>query len=170
MLVDQPPGLGASLDYEASFIYNSAPSTLPIFILTPFTPNKKLRRLLSHVIAETATKLQKDGDKSTFWLDTSNWQQQDDFIPSLKEDVADKLFASVPGLTSAAHRKIAAYLTLHLCPYINVTENEREACPFHKLDNYLGHLYVPEEASMGMLLEGRKIELVKSGLGLGWTT
>ncbi len=164
MPVDQLPGLSGGLDYGASFTYNSAPSTLPIFLLTPFTPDKRLRRLLSHTISETVNRLQKEGDRSTFWLDTSNWLQRDDFIPSSIDKANDQM--QTPEFTPAAHRKIATYLSLHLCPYLD--DNGRENCPFHKFDNYLGHLYKPDEVSMGRLLEERKINLIKNALGLDW--
>jgi hypothetical protein len=154
--------LGMSLDYAASFTYNSAPSTLPIFILTPFTPDKTLRRILSHVLSEAVNRLQKDGDKSTFWLDTGNWLQREHFMPA---DVAggDKL--TVPELTVEAHRIIAAYLSLHLCPYA-VEKGGGAECPFNRFDNYLGHLYVPSEAGVGKMLEERKIRLIRDAVGL----
>ena len=188
-----------SLAVDASFTYNSAPSTLPIFLLTPFTPSKRLHRLLSHAVSETVNTLQAQGDKSTYWIDTSGWLTDEDFaLPDKnpqqgQEELSDTIHGhpsnttSLPSLTPHAHRKIATYLSHHLCPYLfpaSVPSDPTETnstttpllslvdttagarCPFNKYDNYLGHLYVPLEADMSKMLEERKIELVKKFLAM----
>lgn len=112
---------------DASFTYNSAPSTLPIFLLTPFTPSKRLQRLLSHAVAEVVNMAQRAGDKSTFWLDTSGWLSKDDFkydlLPNGQSKRQDTTAPTQPTqpftLTPQAHSKIASHLSQHLCPYLS---------------------------------------------------
>lgn len=185
-----------TLAVDASFTYNSAPSTLPIFLLTPFTPSKRLHRLLSHAVSEAVNALQAQGDKSTFWIDTSGWLTKKDFnVPddspqpdqrSLHERQSESN-SPLPMLTPQAHQRIATYLSHHLCPYLSpahAASPRREAdntttplsslpdqtasnrCSFNGYDNYLGHLYVPIEADMSKMLEERKIELVKKFLAM----
>jgi hypothetical protein len=207
---------GHDIPIDSSFTYNSASSTLPIFLMTPFTPSKSLHRLLSHAIADVVDKLQSiEGDKSTFWIDTSGWLATDDFTApdeaaesTSKSAVTTKeatlptaqgakrsanptdthFYLHQPKLTPSAHAKIAAYLSYHLCPYLSTTppstytyeKNEttfpfhhnmllrqtQTGCPFNKHDNYLGHLYVPDEATVGRGLEDRKIQLLREFLGM----
>ncbi|RMZ91962.1 hypothetical protein DV736_g782, partial [Chaetothyriales sp. CBS 134916] len=69
---DTPLNHPHTLNPDAIWLYNSAPSSLPIILLTPFTPHKPLRRLLSHALAEVIQRVRHDhGDTSTFWLDTT---------------------------------------------------------------------------------------------------
>jgi hypothetical protein len=204
---------------DSSFAYNSASSTLPIFLMTPFTPSKRLHRLLSHAISQVVDKLQSiEGDKSTFWIDTSGWLTADDFLPFNKTTSPASHPATMasetnlppayptkrstppttiqtsphqPILSPSTHIKISTYLSHHLCPYLH-TPNSPNApsesthppskqnsafpnlhdmllrqtqtqtnCPFNQHDNYLGHLYVPDEATVGRGLEDRKIQLLK---------
>jgi hypothetical protein len=210
------PHTGHDIPIDSSFTYNSASSTLPIFLMTPFTPSGRLQRLLSHAIAEVVEKLQSvEGDKSTFWIDTSGWLTTDDFVApdeaaestsesalSTKEtnfptaqgakrsgSLTDtQPYRRQPKLTPSAHAKIATYLSYHLCPYLSTTTHSiyttekngttlpshhdmllsqtQTGCPFNKHDNYLGHLYVPDEATVGRGLEDRKIQLLKEFLGM----
>ena len=156
---------------SASFTYNSAPSTLPIFLLTPFTPSSRLQRLLSHAISQTVNKLQKQGDKSTFWIDTAGWLAESDFTHSQLDYFLN--------LRPSAHPKISNYMTYHLCPYLSTPSIAnagiasvvngsamRNSCPFNRHDNYLGNLYVPAEAGMNKMMQERKISLFRSFLGM----
>ncbi|KEF61745.1 uncharacterized protein A1O9_03315, partial [Exophiala aquamarina CBS 119918] len=68
------------VDGDGSYSYNSAPSTLPIFLIAPFTASlrfvtkkRKLHTVISDVLSQAASTLQSEGDKSTFWIDTSGW-------------------------------------------------------------------------------------------------
>ena len=178
-----------TLAVDASFTYNSAPSTLPIFLMTPFTPSKRVHRLLSHALSEVVNTLQRQGDKSTFWIDTSGWLTQEDYIDPAQSAEQERApdtqntqlsrITPLPSLTSQAHRKIAKYLSHHLCPYLSPPTPKSDTndtashlssasslCPFNKHDNYLGHLYLPTEAGMGKMLEERKVGLVKKFLGM----
>ena len=156
---------------SASFTYNSAPSTLPIFLLTPFTPSSRLQRLLSHAISQTVNRLQKQGDKSTFWIDTAGWLAESDFTHSQLDYFLN--------LRPSAHLKISNYMTYHLCPYLSTPSIAnasmasvvngsamRNSCPFNRHDNYLGNLYVPAEAGMSKMMQERKISLFRSFLGM----
>ena len=184
MYVNQQSG---TIKIDASFAYNSAPSTLRIFLLTPFTPGKRAQRLLSHAMSETVSSLQSQGDKSTFWIDTSGWLTSDDFIMSkavIKRAEITTTNKEEVKISPKAHHRIASNLFAHLCPYLspqppstisnpNATTfpslkdiTESTGCPFNKHDNYHGHLYVPAEAGMGKMMEERKIELVKKFLGM----
>jgi hypothetical protein len=203
---------------DSSFTYNSASSTLPVFLITPFTPSKRLHRLLSHAISQVVDKLQKiDGDKSTFWIDTSGWLTADDFTPSnhttktpsqpvtiatrtnLPPAQAKRAATTGPRhtlhqpiLPPPTHIKVATYLSHHLCPYLHTPSSPKTpsshprynhnstfpnlhdkllrqtqtGCPFNQHDNYLGHLYVPDEATVGRGLEDRKIQLLRGFLGM----
>lgn len=203
---------------DSSFTYNSAPSTLPIFLMTPFTPSKRLQRLLSRSVAEVVNRLQgAEGDKSTFWIDTSGWLTKDDFLQDdsmslhTEKRVRRRESASthalpnqgIPKLTRKAHARVAKYLSYHLCPYLSSSPNTpdpsaapnnpknsptplhqqhsntthpsthdllfqtaRSTCPFNKHDNYLGHLYIPDEARVVRGLEDRKIQLIRQFLGM----
>ncbi len=118
-----------TLAVDASFTYNSAPSTLPIFLLTPLTPSKRLHRLLSHAVSQSVNALQAQGDKSTFWLDTSGWLTEKDFAKSSNNPKEEQSsndqnrnpanITAVRTLTAEAHRQIAEYLADHLCPYLS---------------------------------------------------
>lgn len=166
-----PSSAQFGLDPTVSFNYNSAPSFLPIFLLTPFTPDRRLKRLLSHAIATVAHTVQSDGDRSTFWIDTSGWLLPHDFTVPRTSDMtlSGEDSFPIPELTQRGHAKVAEYLSYHLCPYLTSSyEEEKEKCAFNKLDHYQGHLIVPEEEGVGMQLEERKLELIEEALGLNW--
>lgn len=139
---------------DASYEYNSAPKTLPIFLLTPFTPNRRLRRLLGHGVSGVARSLQANGDKATTWVDTDGWLSVQDF-PSTNNGNQ-----SIEDLNELGHAKVAAMLSSHVCPYL------RAECGLFKHDTFSGDLYVPSEAGLGKLMEDRKVTLIKDILGM----
>lgn len=139
---------------DASYAYNSAPKTLPIFLLSPFTANRRLRRLLGHGVSTVARVLQADGDKATTWVDTDGWLSAQDF--HAQND-------SNPGLENineSGHAKVATILSTHVCPYL------KAECNFSRHQTFTGDLYVPSEAGLGKLMEERKVTLIKDMLGM----
>lgn len=152
-------------------------TALPIFLLTPLTPSKHLHRLLSHTIANIVNTVQAEGDRSTFWIDTSAWLAFSDFVsPTRAINTAHQSIASptsamstllTPQLIQHAHAKVAELLSLHLCPYLASNHTDETGCPFNKHDNYLGHLIVPEEEGVDMVLAERKEQLIWEQLGFG---
>ncbi len=115
---------GASSD-DGSYIYNSAPSTLPIFLITPFSSRRRymtkkltLHKLISDALAQVATRLQAEGDKSTHLIDTTGWLD-----PKADFQAWEAKFVRNDGpeanlLTPEAKAKIASRLADHLCPYL----------------------------------------------------
>ena len=152
-------------------------TALPIFLLTPLTPSKHLRRLLSHTITNIVSTIQAEGDRSTFWIDTSAWLSSSDFVsPTTGTNTVHQSIASptsamstllIPQLTHHAHAKVAELLSHHLCPYLASNHTEETGCPFNKHDNYLGRLIVPEEEGVDMVLAERKEQLIWEQLGFG---
>lgn len=141
----------AGMDQEASYFYNSAPSTLPVFVLTPFTSSRQLRRLLGHAASTVVRRLQAAGDLSTVWIDTEGWVSQKHFQPQSNGSHSQGL----KDLTLLGHAQVATHLSTHLCPYF------KESCPYAKHTDFQGYLKIPAEAAMGKLLEERKVTLIK---------
>lgn len=139
----------SSLERDASYRYNSAPSTMPIFLLTPFTPSPRLRHLLGHATSAVARHVNTEGDLSTVWIDSEGWLSKHDFQDEVGED-----------LSFLGHARVAANLAAHLCPYL------QQHCPFPKRETVSGHVYIPAEAGMGKLLEDRKVTLIKEMLSM----
>jgi hypothetical protein len=135
---------------ESSYEYNSAPSTLPIFVMTPFTSSRRLRRLLGHACSAVVRQQLEGGDISTHWVDTDGWLQKDDWVFGRKGDAR---------LSPRAHMKVAAFISIHLCATLGF-----EGCPYHRPDAFLGKLYSPTEVDMERLLAERKLALIKEAL------
>jgi hypothetical protein len=86
-------------------------------------------------MAEVVNTVQKNGDKSTFWIDTSGWLTTEDFLltqdddhetnASIKLEDRERVHgksestATQLSLTSRAHRLISTHLSAHLCPYLS---------------------------------------------------
>jgi hypothetical protein len=135
---------------DASYAYNSAPSTLPIIVMTPFTASGRLRRLLGHACSAVVKQQREGGDISTHWIDTDGWLQRDDWVTGANDGAA---------LSPGAHMKIAAFLSIHLCATLGI-----KGCPYHRPDGVLGKLYSPAEVDMERLLAERKMALIKEAL------
>ncbi|RMZ83689.1 hypothetical protein DV738_g932, partial [Chaetothyriales sp. CBS 135597] len=152
-----------TLDPDAIWRYNSAPSTFAIVLITPFTPHKPLRRLLSHALDQVVQRVRQDhGDTSTSWLDTTGWLHSHDFGPDRNQQPDQQ---QLPLLTAEAHAKIAGLLATELCAYL-VDPAAADACPFRNAGGaspapYVGSLVVPEVRDIGVLLEQRKLELLR---------
>jgi hypothetical protein len=165
------------LDDDGSYVYNSAPSTLPIFLLPPFSSHRRLvmrkqtlHKVISDALAQVSSTLQTEGDKSTYWIDTAGWlNAEEDFHPPCDNS---SLALDPDRLTADASAKVASLLADHLCSYIKgatdsfVDPPDRGDCPFDRYDNYLGNVYVPEDRDMARALLERKIENLKQRLRL----
>lgn len=132
------------------YTYNSAPSTLPIFVMRPL--DGSLEQATLSVVEE----MQKDGDKNVFWIDTSGWLSEADYIPGNNNQ-------QVRLLTATGHAKVASFMVPHLCLYL---EPQFDKCPFLKRDNYMGSVYVPIEAELDKMIEESKIKKLRE---LFWT-
>ena len=172
------------MDNDGSYVYNSAPSTLPIFLIAPFSSRRRLvtkkltlHKFISDALAQVTSRLQAEGDKSTHWIDTTGWlDPKMDFITdhagwTLKFDVNPN------PLTEAANVKVASLLANHICPYIKDNGGDSSDqpafgdCAFDQHDSYLGNVYLPKDVQLDRAVLERKIESIKQkfkldGLGL----
>ena len=172
----------AAPDDDGSYIYNSAPSTLPIFLLAPFSAHNRFitkRHTFHEVISESlhsiALTLHSGGDKSTHWIDSSGWiDPRTDFALSPRRD-GENRSPDPDILTPAATHKVASLLADHFCPYIKPAlegytpfgESQKENCAFNKYDDYLGNVYVPQDVEFHRTVLERKIENIWQRLGFG---
>ncbi|EXJ72120.1 uncharacterized protein A1O5_04624 [Cladophialophora psammophila CBS 110553] len=179
-------GLATDLDDDGSYIYNSAPSTLSIFLLTPFSATRhsvtkklKLDKVISNALTQVAATLQADGDKSTFWIDTTGWLDAATDFEGGRPDDPNSSPESPPPRSSVLNRsgrsKVATLLTEHLCPYIAGPSPSagspqaeeappgvpRRVCPFDRYDHYLGNVYLPTDVDFDRTLLEHKIESIK---------
>lgn len=155
---------------DRSYIYNSAPSTLPIFLITPFaasdrfvTRKLKLDRVISDALSQVSMAVQAQGDKSTFWIDTTGWlDHRKDFHPEYFNNTTEPT-----PVNSFGSFKVASLLADHICPYVqrnNVDMSEKtrsKRCPFDRYDNYLGNVYLPKDVEFDRAVLERKIEMIK---------
>ncbi|KIW71272.1 hypothetical protein PV04_03455 [Phialophora macrospora] len=173
-------------DDDGSYIYNSAPSTLPIFLIVPFSAHRisvtrklTIHKLMSDALARVVSALRAEGDTSTHYIDTVGW------LDRLKDFEGPLNFRrwEQPGrkdwrpLTDAAKIKVASMLASHICSYIKPTTGESSVdgpagngsavgpafgdCAFDRYDSYLGNVYVPEGVELDRALLERKIEIIK---------
>lgn len=162
---------------DGGYRYNSAPSTLPIFLITPFTASRrfvtkrqKLDTVISDVLSQAAITLQSEGDKSTFWIDTSGWlESQADFVVRTNF-TSKRTRLDTAWLTPFANFKVASLLQDHLCSYLNVPSANLSGtsnnCDFDRYDNYLGDVYIPQDVEFNRALLERKISTIKERFGV----
>jgi hypothetical protein len=140
-------------DYSSNadgFVYNSAPATIPVFVVSPFTGEMR------HSSQKVVEKLQLEGDKAVFWLDTSSWFSWADFDADTGDRVPDEKGFH---LSSQGNRKAAVFLHGHLCHYLAEDQNQ---CPFLKHEAYTGKVYDPKDAELEKWMEESKIKKLKS--------
>ena len=170
-----------AMEDDGSYVYNSAPSTLPIFLIAPFSSCRiflgmglTMNKIITDALREVAEKLHKDGDYSTLYVDTSGWLD-----PKHDFDIPKGIrIAPVDGevLTPDASDRVASILTDHLCPYLKgLPEGATNGpalggCAFEPYDNYLGNVYVPNDVGLDRALLERKIENVKARFEMAWET
>ena len=122
------------------YTFNSAPSTLPIFVLRPLDGS------LEQATLSVVEQMQKDGDKSVYWIDTTGWLSEVDY--SLEN--TDRLSRPV---SAAGQAKVASFMDAHLCHYL---APEPGRCPFLRRDNYFGSVHVPTAAELDKIIEESK--------------
>lgn len=136
------------------FVYNSAPATIPIFVVTPFHGE------ISHSTQKVVERLQSEGDNAVFWVDTSGWFSSADFDTDVDDPMSDRRGLR---LNAQGNRKAAVYLHGHLCHYV---AEDQSQCPFLRHEAYTGKVYVPRDAELDKLIEESKIKKLKA---LFWT-
>jgi hypothetical protein len=172
---------------DGSYIYNSAPSTLPIFLIVPFsacrifaTRKFTLHKFMSDALARVVSTLQAEGDTSTHHIDTAGWLDPlEDFeqTPKARRWPHTGARKDWRPLTEAARIKVANLLASHICAYIKPTTGESSVdepagngsavgpafgdCAFDRYDSYLGNVYVPEGVELDRALLERRIEIMK---------
>lgn len=132
------------------FVYNSAPATIPIFVVSPFTGE------MFHSSQRVVQKLQSEGDNAVFWLDTSGWFSSADFDADVDDPASNR---RRPRLNAQGNRKAAVSLHAHLCHYLADDQNH---CPFLKHEAYTGKVYVPIDAELDKLIEESKVRKLKA--------
>ncbi|KAK5096860.1 hypothetical protein LTS08_007350 [Lithohypha guttulata] len=159
---------------DESYLYSSSSSTIPIFlVLPPIPPNlphpraKQMQVLLSQATSKVLDELKWHiGDKKTFVIDTAGWLNDADF--TFDSNASEHDHPLDYSFSRSGHVKFAHRLSTHLCYYLvdSTRGGGQDVCPFHRHDEYIGNLYVPETASIGMIVEERKIAGIKEFLGI----
>ncbi len=164
-----------NLKGDGTYIYNSAPSTLPIFLVAPFSASRrfvtkkiKLDEVISAALQQVVSTLQADGDKATFWIDTTGWLcHKTDFIPPDSETPVPEQPKMQRMLTPLANYKVSCLLADHICPYIydgskiDGFNGMDKQCQFRRYDNYLGNVYLPQNVEFDRAVLERKIARIK---------
>lgn len=164
-------GRSKQVPLDESHLYNSAPSTLPVFLVLPPIPSPlliphstKLKSVLHHATSKVIDDLKWHiGDKKTMIIDTAGWLTDSDFTacqPTLANDET-QISVSDFVLSQAGHIKFAHHLSLHLCPYLRGKE-----CPFEKHTEYVGNLVIPGVEDVGRKMEEKRIEKIKELFGV----
>ena len=186
-----------SQSFGDSYSYVSAPSTLPIFLIAPFSSvltqiplaePLTLHSVVSECLSATVSMLRTQGDISTVWIDTTGWvDAKHDFVsPGSQEkefrtgsDVHKKTASDRAFMTPQAGQRVASWLHVHLCPYLeestdaepNQLRPDDPPCEVHRYDRYVGSVFLPEQIQMERKLLQRKTALLKLTFGLdgvGW--
>lgn len=131
-------------------MYNSAPATLPILVVSPFTGE------LFQSTRKVVEKLQSEGDKAVFWLDTSGWFSSTDFDINVDGHLSDEKDLN---LNMQGNRKAAIFLHAHLCHYL---AEDSTGCPFLKHEAYGGKVYNPKDADFDKWMEESKVRKLKA--------
>ena len=146
-------------DYTSSsdgYIYNSAPATIPVFVVRPFAGE------MEHATYKVVEMLQNEGDRSVFWVDTTGWLQiprddGDGFTEDFYLDSADGKEGHWQ-LTPKGNEKVAVYLHAQLCHYL---VDDPPRCPFLKHEAYVGEVFVPEKLRLDQALQNAKLNKLK---------
>ncbi|ATZ53830.1 hypothetical protein BCIN_09g06010 [Botrytis cinerea B05.10] len=106
---------------------------IPIFVMRPF------RGQLEQATHSVVDRLQFEGDKSVFWLDTSGWLNTDINFEGRSEDQDFFLDEGSPRkewrLTERGSQRVAILLHMHVCGYL---AQEADKCAFLAPEAYQG--------------------------------
>jgi len=157
-------------DIDESYLYNSSPSSIPIFLVLQPIPtalihlqSRQLKSLLHHATLKVLNELKWHiGDRHTFVVDAEEWLSDSDFV----HPPSDEKHHVESSLTQSGHIKFAHHMSLHLCHYVLGWNASTSECPFDRHDDYAGNLYVPEAAGVGKLIEEKKTARVKEIFGV----
>ena len=134
-------------------IPNSAPASIPIFIMRP------LRGQLELATQNIVAKLRADGDKSVFWLDTSGWLDLESETDESADFFLDQTVTPAKWrLTEQGNQRVAIFLHMHVCRYLAGAEDK---CAFLPQEVYQGTVYDQEEAHFDRFLETQKEKKLK---------
>ena len=141
------------------YIYNSAPDLVPIILLPPLNAPA----IIIHAIQAAVTTLRKEGDTSLFLLDAHGWLDSADLMYTEQNVTFAEKQCTIEtvSLAAHAHKKFAAYLSQHVCPYLTADPVQ---CPFKPLDLYQGKVYDAAEDELNKVLLESKISKVKGAL------
>ena len=143
-----------------------SPSDIPIFVMRPF------RGQLEQATHSVVDRLQNEGDKSTFWLDTSGWlntdidferrpEDQDFFLDGMccfrmKLQALTLCIEESPTkewrLTERANQRVAILLHMHVCRYL---AQDVDKCAFLPPEVYQGEVIDPEIMTFDLLKDRR---------------
>ena len=163
---------------DESYLYISATSQMPIFLVLPPLPpteveprSKHLAHLLNHGMSKVLNELKWHiGDKRTFVIDTAGWLDVKDFVAQgvSTRTGSDQMPHVDLSLTGTGHVKFAQHLSPHLCHYL--VDRDRDdgmaECPFDRHDEYTGNLYEPDESSVRKIIQEIKVKKVKEMFGV----
>ncbi|KAI4139823.1 MAG: hypothetical protein LQ341_004071 [Variospora aurantia] len=139
-----------------TYIPNSVPASVPIFIVRPF------RGELEHSTQNIVDRLRADGDEAVFWLDTSGWlDPRSTSSSSSDEDFYTDDHVEVPKwrLSERGNQRVAIFLHMHLCRYL---ARDGEKCPFLPTEVYQGKVFDPTERDFERYVEGEKERKLRS--------
>lgn len=140
------------------YLYNSAPATIPIFIMRPF------RGEMEQATQGAVARLRADGDKSVFWLDTSGWLDTNDEQDEQDEQGPEDFFLDEEGnrkiwrLSERGNQRVAIFLHMHMCRFL---AGDQEKCAFIEPEDYVGKVYLPSEAALNDVIEHSKEKKLK---------
>lgn len=174
-----PKYSAATMD-SSRYVYTAqnAAAGIPIFIMRPF------RGQLEQATHTVVDRLQKEGDQSVFWLDTSGWLNTEVDFQGRPED-QDFFLDGIPArscgidsntdmnlgegsskqwrLTERGNQRIAILLHMHVCRYL---AREVEKCAFLPPELYHGKALDHEPIRFNDLLEDERERKLKR---LFWT-
>ena len=141
------------------YLYNSAPNLMPIILLPPVNAPAIITQALRAVV----TSLRKEGDTSLSLLDTRGWLGPGHLVHGQRNITIDQKSCTVETVALAlhAHKRYAAYLSQHLCPYL---ARDPSSCPFRPAELYEGKVFNAVEDELNKVLLESKINKVKEGL------
>ena len=136
-----------------AYAENSAPATIPIFIMRPFGGE------LEHATQSAVNRLRAEGDKGVFWLDTSGWLDFEG-LETRDADVFQDRSVDPPRwyLTERGNQKAAIYLHMHVCRYLSADD---DMCAFLPPEVYQGQVFDPSIATFERYIENEKERQMK---------
>ncbi|KUJ23323.1 uncharacterized protein LY89DRAFT_755212 [Mollisia scopiformis] len=150
------PKYSTSIDSRYTYTARNAAVGIPIFIMRPF------RGQLEQATHSVVDRLQKEGDKAIFWLDTSGWLNTEVDFQGRAEDQDFFLDEESPSkqwrLTERGNQRVAILLHMHVCRYL---ARDREKCAFLPPEIYQGKALDHEAIHFDEFLENERERKLK---------